>query len=94
MVAWLVRYHRHLITKAAETPALGRYFGVQSVAAPWFMPLMAMLLWGILFTPPEGLRKRVVLIVCVPILLGMIYAMSTYIVAGVFADRRSQRQVR
>lgn len=93
MVTWLVRYHRHLIAKAARTPPVGLYFGVQSVAAPWFLPLFGLIAWAVIFAPSDRLRKLVVLIVCVPIFLGVTYAMVTYVMAGVLSDRRRQRQV-
>ena len=53
---------------------------------PWFYPLFGLIAWGVIFDPADSQRRLVVLLFGVPVVLGALYAMMTYMVAGFVAD--------
>lgn len=91
MIAFLGRYHRHLVSKAASASVMERFIGVQFVALPWVYPFFGLIAWGWIFNPSDHLRELVVLLVAVPAMVGATYAMTTYMVAGFVADWSRRR---
>lgn len=89
MLSWIKTYHAYLCAKGAETPPLSRYMGIQSIAMPWWLPLIGVLAWCICFNPPDGLRVLVTCIVGIPTVGGMIYAMLVYGISGIRQDMRN-----
>lgn len=85
---WIARYHQYLTSKGKTSKPEFWYFGVNEVAIPWWLPVGALLLWVVIFNPSDGLRVMVSLGVGIPALVGMVYAMGTYLVSSIQARRK------
>ena len=85
---WIARYQQYLIRKGKASKPEFWYFGVNEVAIPWWLPFVALLLWVVIFNPSDGLRVMVSLGVGIPALVGMVYAMGTYLASAIRAHRK------
>ena len=84
----IARYHQYLIRKGKASKPEFWYFGVTEVAIPWWLPVVALLLWVVVFNPSDGLRVMVSLGVGIPALVGMVYAMGTYLASAIRARQK------
>ena len=91
MFGWLRRYHKSLVAKGQKSRPMDRYFDVQLVCVPWFLPAIPILVWGLTFDPPDGIRHLVALAVGIPMVVGVFYAGTTYVVSGILSDMRKRR---
>lgn len=85
---WVADYHHHLVRKGKSSKPEFWYFGVNAVAIPWWLAIGSLLLWVVIFKPSDGLRAIVSLGVGIPVLVGMFYAMGTYLVSAIQAHHR------
>ena len=87
---WVSQYHHYLIRKGKTSKPEVWYFGVSDVSIPWWLLIVALLLWVVVFDPSDGLRVIVSLGVGIPALVGMLYAMGTYLVSATQAQRKAR----
>jgi hypothetical protein len=73
-----------------------RYFEVQRIALPWLLLLLGVMVVAVFADALAGPNGRIgaVLLLGLPTLLGMFFAMGTYLFAVIRADVRKHRLAR
>ncbi len=94
MISWFVQYHRYLVKKGEGTLEADLVFGARRIAIPWFAPIVGLAVWIIIFDPSDRLRGMVSLAVGIVAVFGTCYAVVTYYMAGLAADRSARKRVR
>lgn len=91
----LRKYHADIVRRGTASENAGRYSEIQRIALPWLAPLAAMVIVAMVADPLAGPNAYWVTIIAVlllglPAMLGMLYATTTYLIAGVRADRNQR----
>jgi|GEM_PF-2828513 len=91
MWGWAKAYHSYLVKRGEASEDHLRFLGVQRIAFPWFLAMFVGVLLMALFSPPDAIRIGICLVIGVPCVAAMIYAMTTYALAAFAADRQRTR---
>jgi hypothetical protein len=88
----LKEYHESLLSAGATSRPAERLFHVQSIAFPWFLPLLGVIIVAVAGEIAIGSEARAVAAaLCLPSLAGLTYAFATFMYSAVRADIRRLR---
>jgi hypothetical protein len=86
------KYHASLLSAGAALDPSERLFHVQSLAFPWFLPVLGAIVVAVAVELAIGSEARfVAALLCVPSLVGLTYALATFMYSAVRADIRRLR---
>lgn len=96
MWMWLREYHADLVRRGTASVDAARYGEILGIALPWLAPLVGMVVVALVadaLPAPDAWRITIfaVLLLGFPALLGIIYATTTYLIAGFRADQNRRR---
>lgn len=90
------KYHADLVRRGTASEDAARYGELQSIALPWLVPLVGMVIVAIIADTLAGPQAHWIticaaLLLGLPALLGISYASVTYLIAGLRADQSKRR---
>lgn len=96
MWTWLRKYHADLVRRGTASEDAARFGEIQRIALPWLLPLVGLVFVAIVADPLAGpsaywVTILAVLLLGLPAMLGVLYATTTYLIAGFRADRNRRR---
>lgn len=90
------KYHADLVRRGTASEDAARYGEIQRIALPWLAPLVGMVIVAMVADPLAGphahwITTFAALLLGLPAILGITYATTTYLIAGLRADRNKRR---